>query len=858
MIVSSRSKAALTAALLAVTSSIPTLAQDTLRVEGLDAPVEILHDRWGMAHIYATTESDLFFAQGWNAARDRLFQLELWRRQATGTLAEILGPRELERDIGARLLRFRGDLARELRHYHPNGVEIVESFVRGINAYIEQTARDPSLLAPEFTLLGIRPQPWTPEIVISRHQGLVGNVRQELAIGRAIAALGPDLVRRLYWFHPGEPDLSLDPSVGRTGLPDEVLDLYTAYKSGVRFREEDLVAGHGDGDAYRRLAAMGAWASGLDDVRAEPHSSDRDFAPDSKRRRPLPGTIRDAGRPGPDRGQGVALGALPSESDLIARGEAIGSNNWVVSGSRTSTGMPFMANDPHRAQQAPSLRYWAHLVGPGWNVIGGGEPALPGISIGHNEHGAWGLTVFGVDSEDLYVYETNPSNPRQYRYAGGWVDMRVERDTIVVEGQAPVEIELRFTRHGPVLYQDSASDVAYALRAAWLDYGAAPYLASLRMDQAKTWEEFREACSYSHIPGENMVWADRAGNIGYQAVGVAPLRPNWSGLVPVPGDGRFEWEGYLPIRDLPHIENPEQGFWATANESQVDATYPFRRAIAWTWADPFRADRVDEVLGSGRRLSLADMMQLQHDELSIPARTLVPLLEPLEPDDSFSRTARALLLEWDHVLDRASVAAGIYVAWERRLAANVRDAVVPASAREYVGNVPLTRTVQWLLVPDGRFGEDPLAARDSILLLSLDQAVELLAERLGNDLKGWQYGQDDYKHALIRHPMSAALPDSLRARYDVGPHPRGGYGNTVNATGGGDNQTSGASFRIIADLSDWDRTVGTNTPGQSGDPSSPHYRDLFPIWAQGRYFPVLFSREKVEGVAEARTVLLGR
>src|SRR5690606_27766751 len=213
---------------------------------------------------------------------------------------------------------------------------------------------------------------------------------------------------------------------------------------------------------------------------------------------------------------------------------------WVVSGARTTTGFPFMANDPHRAQQAPSLRYFAHLVAPGWNVIGGGEPSLPGISIGHNEHGAWGLTVFQVDSEDLYVYETNPANPDQYRYAGAWEDMRVERETITVEGQGSVEATLRFTRHGPVLYQDTARNIAYALRAAWLDYGAAPYLASLRMDQATTWEEFREACTYSHIPGENMVWADRAGNIGWQAVGVAPLRPNWSGLVPVPGDGRFE------------------------------------------------------------------------------------------------------------------------------------------------------------------------------------------------------------------------------------------------------------------------------------------------------------------------------
>jgi penicillin amidase len=436
--------------------------------------------------------------------------------------------------------------------------------------------------------------------------------------------------------------------------------------------------------------------------------------------------------------------------------------------------------------------------------------------------------------------------------------MRIERETIAVEGQGGVAATLRFTRHGPVLFQDSARNIAYALRAAWLDYGAAPYLASLRMNQATTWEEFREACTYSHIPGENMVWADRAGNIGWQAVGVAPLRPNWSGLVPVPGDGRFEWEGYLPIEELPHTHNPTQGFYATANESQVGADYPHRRAIGWTWADPFRGDRVDEVLGSGRKLSLADMMQLQHDELSIPARTLVPLLEHVEPGDPVARTARAMLLAWDHVLDRESIEAGVYVAWERRLAANVRDVLLPEAARSFVASVPLTRIVQSLLVPDGRYGADPIAARDSIVAASLEQAIAQLGEKLGNDMKGWRYGQERYKHALIRHPMSGALPDSLRARLDVGPHDRGGYGVTVNATGGGDNQTSGASFRIIADLSDWDLTVGTNTPGQSGDPASPHYRDLFPLWAQGRYFPVFYSRPRVEEVTSQRTVLTPR
>jgi penicillin amidase len=424
-------------------------------------------------------------------------------------------------------------------------------------------------------------------------------------------------------------------------------------------------------------------------------------------------------------------------------------------------------------------------------------------------------------------------------------------ETIPVENEAPVTVELEYTRHGPVLYRDSARNRAFALRAAWLDIGAAPYLASLRMNQARSWEEFRVACSYSRLPGENMVWAGIDGTIGWQAVGGAPLRPNWSGMVPVPGDGRFEWNGYLPILELPNATNPAKGFFATANNALIPPDYAYRDAVAWTWSDGYRRDRIDEVLGSGRRFTLADMMTLQNDELSIPARTLVPLLRAVQSDDALTEGARAKLLAWDHVLDRGSVAAGIYVEWEGRLRDVTVERVVSPEAL-LAGTPQVTRVVDWLLSPDGRFGERPLLARDSILVNSLEEAVAALTGRFGEDTTAWRYGQAEYKHALIRHPMSAALSPQMRQRVDVGPAPRGGYSLTVNATGGGDNQTSGASFRIIADLADWDRSVGTNAPGQSGHPDSPHYRDLFDSWANGQYFPLAWTRRAVESVAETR------
>jgi len=784
---------------------VPTV---TIDLPGLDQPVEILKDRWGIAHIYAESEHDLFFAQGYSAARDRLFQLEIWRRQATGTVAEILGPRELRRDIGTRLFQFRGDLEQELNHYHPRGSLIIRAYVDGINAYVDQALADESLLSMEFQMLGIRPGHWTPEVVVSRHQGLLMNITSELNWGRAVAAIGPDAVKALANFHPKEPDIALDPSIDGSLLSEDILGLYNAFRGPVRFRPEDVIVEYRaeeDNDEPEQLGQQVA-------------ATDPDIA-------------------GPP---------------LWDKAKDDGSNNWIVSGDITESGYPIMANDPHRVQAAPSLRYWVHLVGPGWNVIGGGEPVLPGVSIGHNEFGAWGLTVFFTDNEDLYVYDTNPSDSNEYRYRGEWESMTVIEESIPVEGRGTESVELKYTRHGPVVFEDEKNHKAYAVRAAWMDVGGSPYLASLRMDQAESWEEFREASNYSNLPGENMVWADRDGTIGWQAVGIAPLRRNFSGLVPVPGDGRYEWDGYLPIKAKPHVVNPSEGFFATANESNTPPDYEYWDAIGFEWSDSYRSDRAAEVLGGGRRWNMMDMMRLQTDEVSIPARTISPMLDELRSPDPLVERFRQELGSWDYTIAKESITAGVYVAWERRISRNLYELLVPQSARAYIRSLSMTRQIEWLTYPDGRFGEDPIAGRDNLLIRSLEEAVAGLAERLGSDTSQWQYGQLDYKHVLLRHPLSGAVNAETRELLEVGPVPRGGYGYTLNQTGMGDNQTSGASFRIIVDTSDWDRTVGMNNPGQGGYPGHPHYEDLFELWAQDRFHPVFFTREKVESVTGLR------
>ena len=769
---------------------------ETIAVRGLEQPVEIIRDKWGIAHITAQSESDLFFAQGFNVASDRLFQLELWRRQATGTMAEWLGPKAIRRDIGARLFRFRGDMERELGYYHPRSKDIISSFVRGINAYIDLTRKNPRLLPLELRLLGAEPGYWTPETVISRHGGLYRNATAETMLARAVLAVGPKKLTDLLDLHPGNPGLEPASGIDLKWISGAVIDLYTEAKAPVLFGPKDLAT------------TASVMPKGLMPLHRTPFSY--------------------------------------SGSDAAETG---GSNNWVVSGRLSRSGAPLLANDPHRVLQVPSLRYWVHLSAPGWNVIGAGEPALPGVSIGHNENGAWGQTTFSADQEDLLIYDTNPRRRDQYRYQGRWENMKIIRERIPVKGGKSYEATLKFTRHGPVLYEDEAHHKAVALRAAWLETGCAPYLASLRLDQARTWEDFRRAVFTSRTPSLNFVWADRSGDIGWQMAGLTPVREGWPGLLPVPGDGRFEWRGFIPPPELPSRHNPESGFIATANEDNLPAGYP--REIGYIWDAPFRFLRISEVLGSKSEMEIADMTALQQDFLSIPARRLVPLLKNLRSDDALVQTCLAVLRGWDFVLSPDSAAAAIYVAWQRALLDALNARLFPPEFSGFLPGKSLTKLIGWVESADPRLTPDGPASRDKLLLESLRQAAVSLEKIFGPATEKWRYGDDRVHHVLLRHPLSAAAGDETRRRLDIGPLPRGGSGQTVNMTSDSDNQAAGATFRFVVDLADWDLALGTNSPGQSGDPANPHYSDLFGPWAEGRYFPVCFSRARILAEAEA-------
>ena len=760
----------------------------------LNDKVEVLRDKYGINHIYANNQRDLFFMQGYLAAKDRLFQFEIWRRQATGTVSEIFGESELERDIGTRLFMFRGDIEDELNHYHEDGYEIITSYTDGVNAYIDEVRKQPEKLPIEFSLLNIKPEFWTPEVVISRHQGLLGNIDEELNIGRAVSKIGEEKVKDLLWFHPKEPSLELDNKIAEDDLDKDILKLYNAFRKPINFKKEYLL------EKYRK-------------------------------------------------NENIEISFLEKEEDTEDK-FSIGSNNWAISGNKSFNGFPILANDPHRTIVAPSLRYITHLVAPGWDVIGGGEPEIPGISIGHNGFGAWGLTVFRTDAEDLYVYELNPEDPNKYWHKGEWLNFNKIKESIPVKGKKNYEIDLNYSVHGPVTLIDKQRNRAYSVRCGWLEVGGSPYLASLRMNQSNSWEEFREACNYSNIPGENMVWADKDGNIGWQAVGIAPIRNTHSGMVPVMGDGKYEWDGYLPIIEKPNIFNPSEEFFATANQNVTPLSYDKWNAIGFSWSDPFRGDRVNDVLSSNNKFTMEDMIDLQVDYYSAPAFYFVGMLGRLiNYDEDFLKEYDDYiwkLIEWDNKLDKNSIEATIYVNWERAIIREFNNKYVPEEVRGLI-RIQLFRILNKLYNMDE--GEKNIFLKETFIT-----SINELKLKFGHNTDKWVYGQDEYKHIKVKHPLEDIVNDSIYKILSFQKYPRGGNGYTVGATGSNLGQSSGASFRVIIDTKDWNNSIATNSPGQSGDPSSPFYRNLYQDWANDKYFQLLYSKEKIESNLHSREV----
>lgn len=770
---------------------------ETLRVPGLQAPVEIRVDRWGVPHIYAKSESDVFFAQGFNAARDRLFQIDLWRRRGLGQLSEVFGPDFVEQDRAARLFLYRGDMDREWRIYSSkSGLEAkppAERFVEGVNAYIDWVSANPSQLPWEFRHLNYRPAKWSAEDVVRiRSHGLTRNLNSEVARANTLCKtkdVEADKVRfglSNDWRATVPEDL--DPC-----LPADVLRVFQLATRGVQVTKSALKAGQAS-------------------VEVKP----------------------------------VQLAAVEEEATE-------GSNSWVVGPAKSATGRPIMANDPHRAYSAPSLRYLVHLSAPGLDVIGAGEPALPGISLGHNGTIAFGLTIFNIDQEDLYAYELNPADPNQYRYRDGWESFKVVKETIAVRSAPPREAELVFTRHGPVIHVDAAKRRAHAVRSGWLEAGMSPYFGSLEYMRAKDFKAFERALVNWGAPTLNQVYADVKGNIAWKPSGLAPRRPNWDGLLPVPGDGRYEWDGFWRGDTMPVITNPEKGWIATANTYNIPEGFPAReRKLGFEWTNPSRHQRIHEVLGSLGKVSIEDSERLQNDIVSLPSRRLVALLAPLDSGDDKTKRALALLKGWDARMAAESPQAALMVVWKiRHLRSAWREAVLGPEAAKAVATVDMNEMLLGLERPDARLGPTPAAKRDQLLTASLKSAWEEMEKLQGAEPAMWQWGKFHFN--LNEHAFAQAVDDATRVRINVGPIAKHGSEYTPNQSvprPADYRQTNGPSARIVVDVGNWDNSRAINHPGQSGNPDSPHYRDLAPMWRDGQYFRLAYTRKAVEAVTE--------
>jgi len=770
----------------------------TSAVQGLEQDGEILIDRWGVPHIYAQTAHDVLFLQGYNAARDRLWQIDLWRKRGLGLLAHDFGPDYVAQDRAARLLLYRGDMGREWASYGPDAHRYADAFTDGINAYVDAIEQGQAALPREFTLAGTKPDRWSAEdIVRIRSHGLIGNVEDEVARARTICAAGiaGDAYR-----------LNLEPSwqthvpagFDPCGLPPDVLQDYTLGTRSMLF------------EALGRARKGGG-------------------APE------------------------------PAEITLTDRRvDVIGSNNWVIGGGKTASGRPILANDPHRAHGAPSLRYIVHLNAPGLSVIGAGEPMLPGISIGHNDAIAFGLTIFAIDQEDLYQYDLAPGAADSYRYGAQFEPMRTITEAIEVKGEAPREVTLQFTRHGPVLKVDPRTGRAWALRSAWLEPGTAAYFGSLSYMTARNWGEFSTAMERWGSPAENQVYADTAGNIGWIAGGLTPRRTNFDGLLPVPGDGRYEWQGFLPGSALPRSFNPAQGWFATANQMNLPPGYPIdERRIGFEWADPSRHQRISEVLSRGKKLTVADSVDLQTDMESPLDRRFVQLIRDarLVGADASERRAIDLVANWDGRATSESVAATIAAVWlNRQLGTAATKALYPDAA-SVIGRPTTGSLIDLLAKPDARFGNQPAERRNEILLTSLRAALREIADNLGDDPSTWSYGR--LYTARFTHALAPLAPEDEAQRMTIGPFPMRGTWSAPIASSFSSRfrLSAGASFRMVLDVGEWDASRAVNTPGQSGSPESPHFADLADLWHRGDTFPLLYSREAVLASTESRILL---
>jgi penicillin G amidase len=758
-------------------NALPQL-DGTLAVSGLAAPVTVTRDEHGVPTIAAATLEDLFFAQGYVTAQDRLWQMDILRRFAAGDLAEIIGPDVIAHDRQQRIFGLRVAARKAIEVASSEDRRYFAAYAKGVNAYLESHR---TRLPLEFRILRYSPRPWMPEdsmlVAVQMVEDLSASPRTALTREKILARLGPELTADLYvnssWHD--HPPTMLPPGSAQ---------------------------GTGDGgeSPVTESFARGRSAS------------------------------------------------FPVATALLDSPPVIGSNNWVVSGAHTVSGKPLLSDDMHLGHQMPNLWYEAHLRSGNFDVAGVTLPGLPYVIVGHNQRIAWGCTNIGPTVEDAYVETFNAAG--QYQTAEGWKTPEHRQEVIHVKGEPDVALDVMLTRHGPIVSQLQPGETRQlALRWTLYDGIHNPFL---EVDAAQNWEQFRQALSTFDAPGQNFVYADVDGNIGYQAAAKVPIRATGDGSLPETGsDNAHEWIGYVPFDKLPSILNPPSGILATANSRITPDGYPY--SISTEWQAPWRSERIYHVLESARKFSAPDMLALETDVRSEADRyfgeRFVYAVDHSKSPSVRARQAADILRQWDGrmLADAAaptieSVARGMLT----RLLLEPKLGPAPPNAEEsatalnwtsyrsgmqsvWLENVVSHQPARWL--PPG------YSDYNQLLAAAVEAAVD--SSVAPPDLNAWHWG--DFNPVEIENKVLQRIPILGRST-GPGVQPQSGSGFTVKAV----TRTHGPSERMTVDLSDLDATTLNLVTGESGNFLSPHYMDQWNAWYQGYTFTLPFSESAVE------------
>lgn len=726
-----------------------------LELAGLQQPVSVWRDENGVPHIEAANEHDLYLAQGFITAQDRMFQMDLSRRQASGQLSEVVGEKALDRDKFFRAFGLRRAAEASMKIYSPEAIKSLEAYAQGVNSYIRQ-AKESGTLPVEFTILGYEPTDWQP--------------LDSLTIGK-----------------------------------------YMAYDLG----------GHWQGQAFRyQLTQKVSQEMALDLFPSYPQGG---------------ATIIQALKDNPlDLKDLFAAAEVPNPFN--------GSNNWVVSGQKSASGKPMLANDPHLGLATPSIWYETHLKTPDMGVSGVIFAGVPGIILGHNDQIAWGVTNLGPDVQDLYIEKRNPNNPNEFEYMGKWEPATIHHEEIKVKDKASVNYDVAVTRHGPIITEFTKDDKPQpntALSLKWTAHEATTELEAVqRFAKARNWDQFKEALTYFQAPAQNFVFASADGTIAYRGNGKIPIRKG-NAIVPVPGwTDEYEWKGYIPWDQLPTTVNPPKGYIATANNKVVGDSYPFH--LSNSWAQPYREARIQQVLESKPVLTADDLKNLQFDHYNLHAEEfLAKLLAKLEKNDSLrqvDKEAAELLKSWNKVDDEKLGAPLIYALWLKQMEnvifkPEITDDMMKLFEDKSIVRDELMRkglagkADPWI---DGKGGMEKVALQS--FQLAVDEAVSLQGKKPSK----WQWGT--YHKIDFAHPLGAVAP--LDLVFNAKAVPMGGSKVTVGV-GGWDQATGmvnhGGAWRSVTDMANPKSSFNVVGPGQSGQLLSPWYHDQVDEWTTGKY-----------------------